>query len=64
MTLKKDIKHCLDKAGTDRRSINGRIGLRVPHAVSLEKCDRYKKGGKPIHRIELLHESDVTIIST
>jgi group II intron reverse transcriptase/maturase len=64
LTLKKDIKHCLDKAGTDRRSINGVVGLRVPHAVILDKCDRYKKGGKPIHRTELLNESDFTIIST
>ena len=64
MPLKKDIKHCLDKAGTDRRSINGWVGLRVPHAVILEKCDRYKKGGKPVHRAELLNESDFTIIST
>src|SRR5436305_1760802 len=63
-TLKEDIKHCLDKTGTDRRNINGLIGLRVQHAVILEKCDRYKKRGKPIHRAELLNESDFTIIST
>lgn len=63
-TVKKDKKHCRDKVGTDRRSINGLIGLRVPHAVILEKCDRYKKGGKPVHRAELLNESDFTIIST
>ena len=50
--------------GIDRRSINGLIGLRVPHAVILEKCDRYKKNGKPVHRAELLNESDFTIIST
>ncbi len=64
LTLKKDRKHCLDKAGTDRRSINGLVGLRVPHAVILEKCDRYQKRGKPIQRAELLNESDFTIIST
>src|SRR5947199_10092499 len=64
LTLKKDMKHCLDKAGTDRRSINGLVGLRIPHAVILEKCDRYKKGGKPIPRAELLNESDFAIIST
>lgn len=63
-TVKKDKKHCRDKVGTDRRSVNGLIGLRVPHAVILEKCDRYKKRGKPIHRAELLNESDFTIIST
>lgn len=62
--MKKDKKHCRDKVGTDRRSVNGLIGLRIPHAVILEKCDRYKKRGKPVHRAELLNESDFTIIST
>jgi hypothetical protein len=33
-------------------------------ALFLDKCKRYQKGGKPIHRAELLNESDFTIIST
>jgi hypothetical protein len=45
-TLKKDIKHCLDKAGIDRRSINGLIGLRVPHAVISGKMRPLQEGRK------------------
>jgi group II intron reverse transcriptase/maturase len=51
-------------SGTKRRSINGHIGLRVPRAVLVEKCNRYKKHNKVMHRTELLNESDYTIIST
>jgi group II intron reverse transcriptase/maturase len=46
------------------RSINGQTGLRVPRTTLLEKCSRYMKRGKAIHRAELLNESDVTIIAT
>jgi group II intron reverse transcriptase/maturase len=51
-------------SGTKRRSINGHIGLRVPRAVLVDKCNRYKKHNKVMHRTELLNESDYTIIST
>jgi len=44
------------------RSINGRIGLRVPEDVLEAKCQRYMKGGKAIHRKELTRESDYTIV--
>src|SRR5262249_45216306 len=62
-------KHCrVKKSDTsrkhDRRNINAVVGLRVPRTVMLEKCARYQKHGKPIHRAELLNESDFTIIST
>lgn len=50
--------------GVKRRSINGRVGLRVPPDVIREKCDRYNKAGKPIQRGELLNESDYAIIVT
>lgn len=50
--------------GTMRRSINGHIGLRVPHVVLQEKCKRYKRKGKAVHRTELTNESDYTIITT
>ena len=62
--LQKDTKHCRTKAGYERRSINGVVGLRVPRTVLLDKCDRYKKQNIPVHRAELLNESDFTIIST
>lgn len=59
-----DAKHSKTKAGFKRRSINGRIGLRIPCAVLTEKCNRYKRGNKAIHRAELLNESDYTIMAT
>jgi len=63
-TLQSDTKQSLNKAGHKRRSINGRIGLGVPRAVLLEKCNRYKRRNKAVHRTKLLHESDYTIIAT
>jgi group II intron reverse transcriptase/maturase len=63
--LQKDTKRTKNKIyGTKRRSINGRVGLRVPRAVLLDKCNRYKRHNKVMHRSELLNESDYTIIST
>jgi len=50
--------------GASARSINGTIGLRVPKDVLKEKCERYKKDGKAIHRTELLENGDYTIIMT
>ncbi len=50
--------------GTKCRSINGQIGLRVPRAVLVDKCNRYKRRNKAIHRAELLNESDYTIVVT
>ncbi len=48
-----------------RRNINGRIGLRVPKDVIKGKCQRYKKHReKTMHRAELLHDSDLTIMET
>jgi group II intron reverse transcriptase/maturase len=41
-----------------RRATNGTPGLKVPHEVITEKCARYMKSGKPVHRAELLN-SDV-----
>jgi hypothetical protein len=48
----------------NRRNINGTIGLRVPRDVLKEKCQRYMRHGKAIHRPELLRESDFTIIAS
>jgi group II intron reverse transcriptase/maturase len=63
-TLHSDTKQSLTKGGVKRRSINGKTGLRVPRAVLLEKCNRYRQRGKPCHRAELLNESDYTIMAT
>jgi group II intron reverse transcriptase/maturase len=63
-TLQSDTKQSWTKSGFKRRSINGRVGLRVPRAVLREQCTRYKKRGKPSHRASLRNGSDYTIIAT
>jgi group II intron reverse transcriptase/maturase len=44
------------------RSINRKIGLRVPKDVIEAKCQRYMKDGKAVHRTELTEEGDYTIV--
>jgi len=46
-----------------RRVINGRIGLRIPANVVEAKCARYYKHGVLMHRPELLHDSDYSIVA-
>src|SRR5262249_41685836 len=46
-----------------RRCINGVPGLRVPVDVIREKCAKYMKRGKPIHRAERLNDSDFSIVA-
>jgi group II intron reverse transcriptase/maturase len=48
----------------NRRSLNGRIGLRVPEDVIEEKCRTLMKRHKVKHRPELYQDSDFTILST
>lgn len=45
------------RTSTGRRRINGVIGLKVPLDVVKERCRRYMKHGKPVHRPEILHDS-------
>lgn len=61
--LQDNRKHTKRKHGTKCRSINGQIGLRVPRDVLVSKCNQYKRRGKAIHRVELVHESDYTIMT-
>jgi group II intron reverse transcriptase/maturase len=63
-TYQCDTKQTRNKKGRKGRSINGRIGLKVPRKVVEDKCRRYMRHGKPTHRAELLNESDFTIIAT
>jgi group II intron reverse transcriptase/maturase len=63
-TMQSNTKQQHTKDGHKQRSINGKVGLRVPRAVILEKRKHYQQGGKPVHRTTLLKESDFTIIST
>ncbi|GCE21943.1 hypothetical protein KDK_57430 [Dictyobacter kobayashii] len=48
----------------DQRSLNGKIGLRVPEDVIEEKCRNLMRGHKVKHRPELYQESDFTILNT
>jgi len=63
-TIHADAKHCLRRDGLRGRSVNGRIGLRIPREVMVTKCQRYQKGHKARHRSELMDASDYTIVST
>jgi len=62
--LQEDRKRVRTIEGFTRRAINGRIGLAVPKDVIEEKCREYMRSGKAIHRTELLHEDEYTIINT
>ncbi|MFL5704401.1 MAG: reverse transcriptase domain-containing protein [Ktedonobacteraceae bacterium] len=63
ITLQKDTKQIASQYGSRRRSINGQIGLRIPRDVLRSKCKRYQRRGKAIHRMELINESDYTIMT-
>lgn len=45
-----------------RRSINSTIALHVPRPVAKEWENRYRKANKPVHRAELLNQSDYEIV--
>jgi len=46
------------------RSINGGVELRIPEKVLKAKCQKYMRNGKPIHRAERIHDSNLTIVAT
>jgi group II intron reverse transcriptase/maturase len=50
------------KVTNGRRAVNGKTALRLPYAVITEKCARYMRGEKPIHRAELLNNDVYDII--
>ena len=54
-----DDKH--DRNG--RRKVNGRIGLRLPLDALLKRCALYMRDGKPKARMELVNDTDYTIVS-
>ena len=54
-----DAKH--DSLG--RRGINRSIGLRIPAEVIEARCREYMKKGRPIHRPELEHNDDYSIVA-
>ena len=61
--IQDDQKRFISEKGRDRRSINGKIGLRVPKEVLEAKCKSYMRSGHAVHRAALLQESDFTIIT-
>lgn len=60
VTLKANDKH---DSNQGYRSINGKIGLRVPVDVLHKYCNRYKQRGKPSSQAKMLQEDDFSIIS-
>ena len=47
-----------------RRGVNGAIALLVPAKVIEEKCKSYMRHGKVVHRNNLLHDDDFSIVQT
>ena len=45
------------------RTVNGKMGLRVPAEVVQKRCARYMRKGVPAHRNELIQDDDFTIIN-
>ncbi|KOG74999.1 MULTISPECIES: reverse transcriptase/maturase family protein [Streptomyces] len=50
------------KISRGRRATNGVIGLYVPPAVIRQRCAIYMRGGKPVRRGVLIHDSDYSIV--
>ncbi len=58
------IQHCDTKRTNGRRSVNGKIALRVPPDVIKAQCARYRQQGKPWHRSRLQNLDDYDIVRT
>ena len=56
------IQHCDTKLTSGRRSVNGKIALRVPPDVIKAQCARYREHGKPWHRSRLQNLDDYDIV--
>ncbi len=46
-----------------QRTINGLVTLGVPEDIIRQKCSRYMKAGKPIHRMEVTNDDVYSIIA-
>ena len=57
------VQNANDYIQNGRRTANGVIGLFVPKDVIDEKCAKYMKKGKTIHRGELLQDDDFSIVA-
>ena len=56
------VQHSSTKITRNRRSVNGRIALRVPPEVVKAQCARYRCHGKPWHRSRLQNLDDYDIV--
>ena len=56
------VQHSSTKITRNRRSVNGRIALRVPPDVVKAQCARYRQHGKPSRRTRLQNQDDYHII--
>jgi len=56
------VQHSSTKITRNRRSVNGRIALRVPPDVIRAQCARYRQHGKPWHRPRLQNLDDYDIV--
>jgi group II intron reverse transcriptase/maturase len=56
-------QHSDDKLTHRKRSINSKIGLRVPEEAITRRCALYMRHGKPWHRSQMLSDHDYSIIS-
>lgn len=58
------VQHSNTRITNGRRSVNGRIALRVPPDVITAQCSRYRCRGKPWHRSALQNLPDHDIVAT
>jgi group II intron reverse transcriptase/maturase len=58
------VQHSSTKITNGRRSVNGRIALRVPRDAITAQCARYRRRGKPWHRSILQNLPDYDIVQT
>ena len=58
------VQHSSTRITNGRRSVNGRIALRVPRDVVTAQCTRYRRRGKPWHRSILQNLPDYDIVQT
>jgi group II intron reverse transcriptase/maturase len=56
------VQHSSTKISNGRRSVNGKIALRVPPDVVKAQCARYRQHGKPWHRSRLQNLTDYDIV--
>jgi group II intron reverse transcriptase/maturase len=56
-------QHSDDKLTHGKRSINSKIGLRVPEEAITRRCAPYMRHGRPWHRSQMLSDRDYSVIS-